>query len=151
MAQEEAREQARKIKEWGLVVPLAMVLSKRHKFAIITTDNDKDEDETPPPFIAVQLGKERLETYAFIDSEVDGNTISYELFWTLKNVNLIDTDAMFWAYIGHTTQAFGMCKLDLNVSELICGDKFFVTLPEMQDVPIILGQTWQRKCNCFFD
>ena len=44
-----------------------------------------------------------------------------------------------------------MCKLELNVSELIYADKLFVTLPEMQDVPIILGRTWQRKYNCFLD
>ena len=31
------------------------------------------------------------------------------------------------------------------------GDKFFVTLLEMLDVSIILGQTWQRKYNCFLN
>ena len=41
--------------------------------------------------------------------------------------------------------------MDLNVNELICGDKFFVTLPDMQDEPVILGRTWQRKYNCFID
>ena len=66
-------------------------------------------------------------------------------------MTLIKIDAVFQAYTSHTTRAFGMCKLDLNVSELICKDKFFVTLPEMQDVLIILGRTWQRKYNCFLD
>ena len=134
-----------------MVVPLAMGLSKRHKFSIMTVDSEKDEDETPPPFIEVQLGKEQIETYAFIDFGVDRNTISYELFQTLNNVNLIDIDDVFQAYTSHTTKAFGMCKLDLNVSKLICGDKFFVTQPEMQDELIILGQMWQRKYNYFFD
>ena len=50
-----------------MVVPLAMGLSKRHKFSIITIENDTDEDETPPPFIAIYLGHERLESNAFID------------------------------------------------------------------------------------
>ena len=131
MAHEEAREQARKYKQPGMVVPLAMGLSKHHKFSIIMIDNDKDKDETPPPFIAVHLGQEQTKTCAFINFGVDGNTISYELFWTLKNVNLIDIDAMFHAYNGNTTRAFGMYKLELNVSELICEDKFFVTLSEM--------------------
>ena len=63
-----------------MVVPLAMGLSKRHKFAIITAENEKDEDETPPPFIAIKLGKERQQPYAFIDSGADGNTILYKLF-----------------------------------------------------------------------
>ena len=67
MAQEEAQEQAQKCKEQGLVVPIALGLSKRHKFNIITDKNEKDEDVTPPPFIAIQWGKECRQTYAFID------------------------------------------------------------------------------------
>ena len=134
-----------------MVVPLALGLSKRYKFTITMTNDEDDEDKTPPPFIAVQMGQERIQTYAFIDTGADGNTISYEMFKTLKNVHLKDTDAVFRSYTGHMTRALGMCKLDLNVSELICGDKFFVTLPDMQDEPIILGRTWQRKYNCFID
>ena len=61
-----------------MVVPLAMGLSKRYKFTITMTNNGDDEDKTPPPFIAVKMGQERLQTYAFIDSGADGNTISYE-------------------------------------------------------------------------
>ena len=55
-------------------------LSKCHKFSIIIDNIKKDEDKTPPPFIAVQLGKKCQQTYAFIDFGGDGNTISYELF-----------------------------------------------------------------------
>ena len=128
-----------------------MGLSKRHKFSIILDNIEKYEDVTPPPFIAVQLGKKCQQTYAFIDLGADGNTILYELFRKLEDVKLIETDAVFQAYMGHKTRAFGMCKLELNVSELICGDKFFVTLPKMQDVSIILERTWQRKYNCFLN
>ena len=39
-----------------------MVLSKRHNFNIITNDSKKDKDKTPPPFMAIQLGKERQQT-----------------------------------------------------------------------------------------
>ena len=51
-----------------MVVPLAMGLSKRYKFTITTINNEDEEDKTPPPFIAIQMGQERLQTYAFIDS-----------------------------------------------------------------------------------
>ena len=51
MTQEEAHEQARKCKQWGMVVPLAMSVSKHDKFSIITIDNEDDEEKTPPPFI----------------------------------------------------------------------------------------------------
>ena len=78
-----------------MVVPLAMSLSKQNKFSIIAINNDKDEDETPPPFIAIQLGIDRLETHAFIDSKVDCNTISYELFQKLKGVHLKDINVVF--------------------------------------------------------
>ena len=67
MAQEEAWERARKRKQQGMVVPLAMGLSKRYKFTINTTNKEDDEDKTPPPFIAIQMGQERLQTYTFID------------------------------------------------------------------------------------
>ena len=134
------------------MIPLAQGVSKRYKFMLIEEGrNDSLDDETPPPFIAVQIGKERLPTYAFIDSGADGNTISYELFQKLKNVHLKETNAMFKSFTGHTTKAQGVCELLLHVSELICGDKFFVTQVGMQDVPLILGRTWQRKHNCFFN
>ena len=55
-SQEEAQERARKCKQRGMVVPLAMGLSKRYKFTITMTTNKDDEDKTPPPFIATQMG-----------------------------------------------------------------------------------------------
>lgn len=113
--------------------------------------DDQSDDETPWPFIVVQIGNERNPTFTFIDSWADGNTISYELYQTLKNVDLQETNAVFKAYTGATVKARGMCHIMLHVRELMCGDKFFVTQPLMQDVSIILGQTWQRKHNCFFN
>ena len=79
MAQEEAGEWARKCRQRGMVVPLAMGLLKFHKFNIITTENENDEEEIAPPFIVLWLGIERLEIDAFLDSKADGNTISYKL------------------------------------------------------------------------
>ena len=66
---------------------LQWVLLNAISFKIIIDEIDDDED-TPQPFIAVQLGKEGIQTYAFIDSRTDGNTISYELFEQLKGVEL---------------------------------------------------------------
>ena len=134
-----------------MVVPIVLGLSKRHNFNIIIDESKKDKVKTPPPFIAAQLKKERQQTYTFIDFGADGNTILYELFRKLKDVKLIEIDVVFQAYTSHTTRAFGMCKLDFNVSELICGYKIFVTPPKMHDVSIILGCTWQKKYDSFFD
>ena len=105
----------------------------------------------PQPIIAMQLGNECLRTYVFIDFGADGNTISYELFTQLKNIELRETRVVFWSYIGHTVKALGMCSIQLCVSELICRDKFFITKEKLQDVPIILKHSWQKKYNCFFD
>ena len=80
-----AKERVYKQKQGRVVVPLAMGLSKYHKFSIITYKIDNDE-EMPPPFIAIKLSNEGIQTYAFIDSRLDVNTISYELFQQLKNV-----------------------------------------------------------------
>ena len=64
-----------------------MGLTKCNQFKIIIDEVDDDED-APQPFIVVQLGKEGIQTYAFIDSRADGNTSSYELFKQIKGVEL---------------------------------------------------------------
>ena len=77
-----------------------------NKFTLVEEEpNESFVDETPPPFIAVQISKERLPTYAFIDSGADGNTISYELFQQLTNVSLKETKAIVKSFTGHTTKA----------------------------------------------
>ena len=88
---------------------------------------------------------------AFIDSGIDGNTISYELFKQLKGVELHKTTTIFKSFTSQKTEPHEVCMLNIFVDELSCGDKFFVTQVGLQDVPIILGRTWQRKHNCFFN
>ena len=126
MAQEEARERANKRRMWG-VVPLVEGLSKRCKFSIVKLEDEESEEETPTLFIVVQVGDQRIPTYAFIDLGADGNTISFELFSQLNSIALKDTTAMFESFTGDKVKAHGMCELSLFVSELSCGDKFFVT------------------------
>ena len=82
---------------------------------------------------------------------VDGNTISYELYKQLKGVELKETTTTFKSFIGHKITPHGVCMLQVFVDELAYGDKFFVTQVGLQDVPVILGRTWQRKHNCFFN
>ena len=109
---------------------------------------DQDlEEKTPQPFIAIYIGKGGFQTYAFINSGVDGNTISFMLYTKLQDAQLTLTDAVFEAYTSHQTKALRFCALRMFVSELNCGDKFFVTQDRMQDVPLILGRTWQRQHN----
>ena len=64
-----------------------MGLTRCNKFKIIADEVGDDED-TPQPFIVVQLGKEGVQTYVFIDSRANVNTVSYELFKQLKGVEL---------------------------------------------------------------
>ena len=90
-------------------------------------------------------------TQAFIDSGANGNTISHELYKQLKEVELHKTTTTFKSFTGHKTKPHGVCMLQVFVDELTCGDKFFVTQARLQDVPIILSRTWQRKHNCFFN
>ena len=94
MAQEEAKERAKERKQGGAMVPLTLGISKCHKFSIIIKEKDDDE-ETPQPFIAIQLGNESVQTYAFIGFGVDGNTIFNELSEQLKNVELKETMTVF--------------------------------------------------------
>ena len=77
--------------------------------------------------------------------------MSYELYKQLEDVELQKTTTTFKSFIGHKTKPHGVCMLQVFVDELTCGDKFFVTQAGLQDVPIILGRTWQRKHNCFFN
>ena len=142
MDQEKARERARKRKQCGAVVPLALGQSKCQKFSIILGKKDDDE-KMPKPFIAIKLGNECIQNYAFIDSRIDSNTIAYELFQQINNGELKETRVVFQSYTSHTAKALCMCLLiRLCVSELIYGDKFFVTKLKLQYVPIILKISW---------
>ena len=90
-------------------------------------------------------------TQAFIDSGANGNTISYELYKQLKGVELHKIYTTFKSFTSQKIQPHGVCMLQVYVDELTCGNKFFFTQVGLQDVPIILGKTWQRKHNCFFN
>ena len=134
------------------MVPFDQGVTKRRKFKIIEENVDQDlEEETPQPFIAVRIGEEEIQTYAFIDSGADGDTDSYELYTKLQDTQLVQTNAVFQAYMGHQAKALGCCKLHMLVNELTCGDKFFIIQARMQDVPIVLGQSWQRHHICFLN
>ena len=128
------RENEPKKRKNGGVVPFDQGVTKRQKLKIIEENVDQIlEEKTPQPFIAVRVGKEEIQTYAFIDSRADGNTIFYELYTKLQDAQLMQTNAVFQAYTSHKTKALGCCELQ------ICRDKFFVTQGGTHDVPIILG------------
>ena len=80
--------------------------------------------------------------HAFLDTGADDN-ISYELFACLNDVKLTPTQVHFKDYYGHLAPAFGRCVIKIFVQGLTCGDEFFVTHPTLQEVPLILGRTWQ--------
>ena len=88
---------------------------------------DELEEETPQLIITIYVGEERLVTQAFIDSEANKNTISYELYKQLKGVELYETTTTFKSFTRHKTKPHGVCMLQVFVDELTCGDKFFVT------------------------
>ena len=88
---------------------------------------------------------------ALIDTGLDCNTISNKLFETLEGVALQPTNAILRLFTAHTTKPRGICNLVVFVDELSCGDKFFVTQSDLQDVSIILQRAWQKKFNCFFN
>ena len=78
----------------------------------------------------VELGgrrEERLVTQTFIDSGADGNTLSYELYKQLKDMELHKTTIMFKSFTSHTTKPHGACMLQVFVDELNYEDKSFVT------------------------
>ena len=150
MAQEEARLRAQKRKQ---AIPLNQGIGKWYKIGFLCNEQDKTGrrvKETPLPFIEINVANQ-IQTHAFIDTGVDGNTISHELFESLHDIDFTETNTQFQDYPGHTAPAFGLCKLPIFVKELICGDEFFVTQPKLQDVPVILGRTWQMRYNCYFN
>ena len=100
-ARKEAKKQARKRKNEGMV-PFDQGVTKHRKFKIIQDNMDQDlEEETPQPFIVVCTRKEELQIYAFIDSKANGNTISYELYTRLKDAQLTQSNTVFQAYMSH--------------------------------------------------
>ena len=119
---EEAKERALKCRNEGGVILFDQGVIKCHKFKIIEENVDQDlEEETPQPFIAIRVGNKEIQTYAFIDSGADGNTISYELYTKLQDAQLTQTDAIFEAYTCHQTKALGCCALRMFFNELNWG------------------------------
>ena len=66
----------------------------------------------------------------------------------MSDVKLTPTIVHFKDYSGHLAPAFGKCVIKMFVKGLTFGDEFFVTQPNLQDVPLILGRTWQQRYNC---
>ena len=83
LAQEEAKIRAQKRK---LVLEKSKPM-QMYKMKLLKGE-DELEEETLQPIITIQIGEERLVTQAYIDSGVDRNTISYELYKKLKYVEL---------------------------------------------------------------
>ena len=85
--EEEAIERAKIRKQGGAIVPLVMGLSKCHNFSIINDEKDDDE-EMPQTFIVINIRKDWVLNFVFIDSRKDSNTIPYEFFKQLKNLKI---------------------------------------------------------------
>ncbi len=118
-AQQESRERAQKRKMLR-AIPLDQGILKRFRFEI----KDNEPENTPQPFIEVQFQNREISTFALIDTGANGNTMSYEFFQTLANVDLHHTNAHFQMF---TNQITCVCEVQMFVSELTCGDKFFIT------------------------
>ena len=100
-------------------------------------DLDADSDgDTPLPFIEVKVGDERTNLHAFIDTELTGTQ-----FQCLSGMTLSPTHAHFKDYLVHLTPTLCLGTLKLFFDELTYGDKFFVTQPKVQDIPLTLTRT----------
>ena len=84
-------------------------------------------EDVPQPIILIQIGLERKEVKALIDTGSDCNTIFYELFQTLNDATLQPTNTVLRSFTSHITQPKEVCNLMVHVERLSCGDKFFVT------------------------
>ena len=93
----------------------------------------------PPPKIVIHIGNEQKLVQALIDTGLDCNTISKDLFEQLEGIALLPTNAILRSFTAHTTKPRGICNLVVFVDELSCENKFFVTQFDLQDVSIILG------------
>ena len=147
MAREEAKQRERNRKDEHAQTGQQLKIHKLN----LHKDDELLEEDVPQPIILIQIGLERKIVKALIDTGLDCNTISYDLFQTLNDVALQPTNVVLRSFTSHITHPKGMCKLMVHVERLNCGDKFFVTQAEMQDVSIILGRTWQKKYNCFLN
>ena len=123
MAREEAKQRERNRK--GKRAQMGQQLNI-HKLNLHEDDELLDE-VVPQPIILIQIELEQTLVKALIDTRLDCNTISYELFQTLRNVALQPTNVVVKSFTSHTTQPMGVCNLIVHVERLNCKDKFFVT------------------------
>ena len=87
---------------------------KIHKFNLHEEDELSNED-VPQPIILIQIGLERKIVKALIDTRLDCNTISYELFQTLNDAALQPTNVVLRSFTSHITQPKGVCNLMVHV------------------------------------
>ena len=99
---------------------------KIHKLNLHKNDELSDED-VPQPIILIQIGLERKIVKALIDTRLDCNTISYELFQQLNRYELQETQVLKNPFIGQCIQAHFAHLLSLFIDELMCKDMFMVT------------------------
>ena len=67
-------------------------------------DEELLDEIAPQPIISIQIGHEQKLVKALIDTGLDCNTISYDLFQQLKDVALQPTNAVLKSFTSHTTK-----------------------------------------------
>ena len=79
-AQEEAKKSIRKCENEG-VIPFDQGVLICQKLKIVKENEDTNlAKETSKPLMFICISDDKLQTYAFINSGIDGNKISYELY-----------------------------------------------------------------------
>lgn len=108
-------------------------------------DGEQDPIRT---YIIVYLGAKRIKQYTHVDSGVDINSISYDIWESLDNKPLLlPTKLKVATFAGDYKGAEGYFDLTVFVNDIDVSHRFYVMKPGEMVHLVILGLPWQRTYN----
>ena len=88
---------------------------------------------------------------ALLDSEVDQNIISYDLWDAFKKLEISSSTISFWIFFKSTTMSQGKFYLKLCIGDQSMHSTFHVAQKGQVSVGMILGWSWMAQTHCLID
>ncbi|KAI5064676.1 hypothetical protein GOP47_0019371 [Adiantum capillus-veneris] len=102
-------------------------------------------DDHVDPCLPVEVIEAGVVTHATIDLGAGPNFITYDLFKTLLEMQMIKEAVKCVAFNGTEANTMGYAKLPVYIKDMLSAHKSYIFDIDDQETPIVLGATWQRR------
>ena len=120
---------------------------------LIVQTNEANKDAIPPFQLNLQLSthKTQVALIALLDSRIDQNIISYNLWDALQQPKLSSSTIAFQSFSKSTTMSQGKFCLKLCIRDQSMHTTFHVAQNDQASVDMTLGQSWISQTSCLID